>query len=72
MTILASKISPQSFQTVEYRRGNELLFAAKPGKVSILISSGLRSISQLEEYIEALREAAKAAHLPDLTPTQEF
>ena len=59
MTVTAH---PQA--TTDYRRGKELLCVAEPGKIVVHIF-GLQSLAEVEEYISALRLAAKEAQLPE-------
>jgi hypothetical protein len=54
-------------QAVEYRVKGSLrspVLTARPGEVHTGLCS-LENLAQVEEFIEALRKAAKVANLPD-------
>lgn len=54
-------------EVIEFRKKGSLgapIISAVPGQVSITLHT-VRNVAELDEFIDALRRAAKAANLPD-------
>ncbi|MGA7924375.1 MAG: hypothetical protein WCA20_00085 [Candidatus Sulfotelmatobacter sp.] len=59
MTITAHTETSNEYR----RRAHELICRVQPGKIVVHVF-GLYSLAEVEEYIEALKSAAKEAQLP--------